>query len=157
MQGPSTICGCLLLQEREVKFRRPSCLSSSQGNFPRDKCRRPKTVEFVTGVSVHAPRQSNSTYIQMVRRYIYETRQTEHPNSTICQYERFPLVLPSRTLYMEYWPDTALLYTTSTSKSKSKSTSTVTDTATDTATATSTTPYISAAVMITMSMEMLRQ
>ena len=37
----------------------------------------------VTGESDHAPIHSNSTYIQMVRRYIYKTRQPEHPHLPI--------------------------------------------------------------------------
>ena len=37
----------------------------------------------VTVVSVYAPRQRNSLYVQMVRRSIYETRRPEHPHSKI--------------------------------------------------------------------------
>ena len=37
----------------------------------------------VTGASVHAPRQRNSTYVQTFRWSIYETRRPEHPHSPI--------------------------------------------------------------------------
>ena len=40
----------------------------------------------VTGVSVHAPRQRNSTYIHTVRRSIYDTIRPEHPYPPIHQY-----------------------------------------------------------------------
>ena len=69
---------------------------------------------LVTGASVRAPRQSNSTYIQTVRRSIYDTRLPEHPHSLIRQYKRCLQVPPSRPRYMESCPDTALLYTTAT-------------------------------------------
>ena len=44
----------------------------------------------VTGSSIHATRQRNSTYIYMVRRYIYNTRRQEHPHFPIRWYERRP-------------------------------------------------------------------
>ena len=37
----------------------------------------------VTGASVHAPRQINSTYVHTVRRSIYETRLTEQTHLPI--------------------------------------------------------------------------
>ena len=67
---------------------------------------------LVTGASVRAPRQSNSTYKQTVRRSIYDTRLPEHPHSLIRQYKRCLQVPPSRPRYMESCPDTALLYAT---------------------------------------------
>ena len=58
----------------------------------------------VTGLYVHAPRQSNSTYVQTFRRSIYKTRGTKHHHSTILRYQQRPLVPSSRTRYMESWP-----------------------------------------------------
>ena len=49
---------------------------------------------FVTGASVHAPRQSNSAYIQTVRRYINQTRRPEHPHSPTLRYKQRPQVPP---------------------------------------------------------------
>ena len=39
--------------------------------------------KYVTGASVHKPRQSNSTYGEIVIQYIYDTRRPEHPHRTI--------------------------------------------------------------------------
>ena len=69
-------------------------------------------VLHVTGLSVHAPRQRNSTYIQTVRRSIYETRRPEHTHLPIRRYEQRPQGIPSRPRYMESCPDTDLLYAT---------------------------------------------
>ena len=56
--------------------------------------------EGVTGESVHAPRQRNSTYIQMFRRYIYETKWTKHPHSPIHLYQQRLQGPDSRPRYM---------------------------------------------------------
>ena len=53
----------------------------------------------VTGSSVHSPIQRNSTYIQTVRRSVYETRWPEHPHLPIRQYKRRPLGPASRPCY----------------------------------------------------------
>ena len=37
----------------------------------------------VTGFSIHAPRHSNSSYVQMVRGFIYDTIWTKRPHSPI--------------------------------------------------------------------------
>ena len=42
------------------------------------------SIIVVTGASIHAPRQMNSMYVHMFRRYIYKTRLPEHPHSPIC-------------------------------------------------------------------------
>ena len=42
-----------------------------------------ETTGFVMGVSVHATRHRNSTYVQTVRRSIYDNRRTKHPHSQI--------------------------------------------------------------------------
>ena len=42
------------------------------------------------GASVNVPRQRNSTYVQTVRWYIYETRWPKHPHLSISWYERRP-------------------------------------------------------------------
>ena len=44
----------------------------------------------VTGASVHAPRQRNSTYVQTVRWYIYKTRRPEHTPLPIHWYKKRP-------------------------------------------------------------------
>ena len=54
----------------------------------------------VTGASMHAPRQRNITYVQTVRRSIYDTRRPEHPHSTIWKYKRRPQGPPTRPRYM---------------------------------------------------------
>ena len=54
----------------------------------------------VTEASVHAPIQVNSTYVQTVRRSIYETRRPEHPHFSIHQYERRHLGPSSRPHYI---------------------------------------------------------
>ena len=95
------------------------------------------TTLFVAGDSVHAPRQSYSKYVQTFRRYIYKTRQPEHPYSTIRQYKRRLQGPSPRPSCMESCPDTTLLYATSTS--------------------TSTFPRVSAAVAISASTAPLRQ
>ena len=68
------------------------------------------TLKPVMGTSVHAPIQSNSTYVQTFRLYIYETRLTKHPRLPIRRYQRRPQVPVSWTRYTESCPDTALLY-----------------------------------------------
>ena len=73
----------------------------------------------LTGVSIHEPRQRNSTYIQTVRRSIYEIRRPEHLQSPIRRYERRPQGPPPRPCNMESCPDTALLYSTDTATSTS--------------------------------------
>ena len=50
----------------------------------------------VTGVSVHAHIQRNSTYIHMVKRYIYDTRRPENPHLPICWYQQRSQVTVSR-------------------------------------------------------------
>ena len=45
----------------------------------------------VTGASVHAPIQSNSTYVHTVSRSIYETRWPKHPHFPIHRYQWLPL------------------------------------------------------------------
>ena len=45
---------------------------------------------YVTGESVHEPRQRNSPYIQTVIWSIYETRQPEQPQFPTRQYKRRP-------------------------------------------------------------------
>ena len=42
----------------------------------------------ITGSSFHEPIQSNSMYVQTVRRSIYYTRQPKHPHFPIRQYKR---------------------------------------------------------------------
>ena len=84
---------------------------------------------FVTGTSVHPPRQRNSTYIKTFIRSIYEIRLPEHPHLPILQWELRPQGPASRPRYVESCLDTALLNAMSTS--------------------TSTAPCISAAVTIT--------
>ena len=54
----------------------------------------------ITGASVHEPIHSNSTYVQIVIRYIYDTRRPEHPHSPISQYERLPQGSASRPCYI---------------------------------------------------------
>ena len=88
---------------------------------------------FVTGASIHAPRQSNSTYRQSDS-LIYEPRLLEHPPSPIRRYKIRPQGPPSQPHYTESCSVTALLYATDTFRS--------------TSTATSTTPCISASVAI---------
>ena len=44
-------------------------------------------MRFVTGASFHTPRQRNSTYVQTVRWYIYETRRPAHPHLPIRLYK----------------------------------------------------------------------
>ena len=44
----------------------------------------------VTGASVHVTIQRNITYVQTVRRSIYETRQKDHPHSPIRFYKQRP-------------------------------------------------------------------
>ena len=50
-----------------------------------------------TGASIHAPRQSNSTYVKTFRRSIYKTRRPEHPHLPIRRYERRPQGPPLAT------------------------------------------------------------
>ena len=50
----------------------------------------PPNLERVTRASIHAPRQRNSRYVQMVRWSIYETRLPEHPHWPIRLYKRCP-------------------------------------------------------------------
>ena len=76
------------------------------------------------GEYVHAPRQSNSTYVHMARRSIHKTRWPEHPHSPIFRYEKRPQRLHPRLHYMESLLDTALLYTTYTSTAMSTAMST---------------------------------
>ena len=49
-----------------------------------------KIKEDVMGASFHSPRQRNSMYAHMVRRYIYNTRWPEHPHPPIRQYKQLP-------------------------------------------------------------------
>ena len=66
----------------------------------------------VTGAFVHTPRQRNSTYVQTVRRSIYETRQPEHPRSPLLQHKWRPwwppflvplhVILPGHSLTLWY-------------------------------------------------------
>ena len=73
----------------------------------------------VTVASINAPRQRNSTYVQKVRRSIFDTRQPEQPHLPILQYERRPQGPAPCPCYMESCPDTALLYATAMSTSTS--------------------------------------
>ena len=57
----------------------------------------------VTGESVHAPRHRNSTYIQMVRWSIYETRRPKHPHLQIRHYQWRVQGSASPPRYMESW------------------------------------------------------
>ena len=113
-----------------------SVLLKSKGILlPVQHLKRMLNTRSVTGVSIHAPRQGNSTYIQTVRWSIYDTIRPEHPHSPICCYKQRAQGPPSWPRYMESCPDTALIY----------------------ATATSTTPFISSAVTSTASNAPLRQ
>ena len=76
-------------------------------------------IQYVTGASVHAPRQSNSRYVQTVRQYIYKTRGPEHPYSPIRQCKQRPQGTSSWPRCMESFPETALLYAAATSTSTS--------------------------------------
>ena len=58
----------------------------------------------VTDASIHAPRQSNFTYVQTVRRSIYETRQPEHPHFPLRWYKWLPQGPASRPRYMRCIP-----------------------------------------------------
>ena len=49
-----------------------------------------EVLEVVTGASVHAPIQRNSTYAHNVRWSVYETRWTEHPHFTTLWYQQLP-------------------------------------------------------------------
>ena len=62
----------------------------------------------VTGASVHAPRLRNSTYVQMVRHYIYDTIRPDHPHSTIHHCKQRPQGPPPRPRYnlLFYRPST---------------------------------------------------
>ena len=96
---------------------------------------------IVTGVSVHAPIQRNSTYVQTFRRFIYETRRPEHPHSPISRYKRRPQGPLSCPRYMELCLDKDILHATATFMS----------------TTTATTPCISTSVTITGSTTLLLQ
>ena len=72
-------------------------------------------VTLLTGVSVHVPRQRNSTYIHTVRRSIYKTRHPEHPHLPILQYERVPQGPVPCPCYIESFLVTDQIYATATS------------------------------------------
>ena len=95
--------------------------------------------QHVTGASIHAPRQRNSTYVQTVRQSIYETKWPYHPHSPIRQYWQLPQGPPLWPRYMESCPFHKHATSTTTYTSKSMA------------------PCISAAVTITASTELLRQ
>ena len=57
----------------------------------------------VMGKSVHVPRQSNSTYVNLVWWYIYKTRWNKHLHSPILRYQQFPQGTASQPRYMESW------------------------------------------------------
>ena len=49
-----------------------------------------KYSHYVTGSPVHTYRPRNIPYGNMIRWYIYDTRQPKHPHSTILCYRNFP-------------------------------------------------------------------
>ena len=67
-----------------------------------------KKLWVVTGASVHAPRQKNSTYVHAVRRYIYKNRWPEHPHLPIRRYEwrpqGYPLTAPLHEILPVHGP-----------------------------------------------------
>ena len=68
----------------------------------RFSCWRPVIPERkggVTGASIHEPRQRNSTYVQIVRRFIYATRRPEHPHLTIHRNQSRPQGPDSRPYF----------------------------------------------------------
>ena len=58
----------------------------------------------VTVASVHAPIQRNSTYVQKIRRSIYDNIWLEQPHSPIRRYKQHPQVPASRPHYIKFFP-----------------------------------------------------
>ena len=81
LTDPGRVCGKgIIIQGRQF----PSGLLVIVQSFLRRK-------KYVTEVFVHAPRQSNHPYLQMVRWSFYETRWTKHSHSPIRRYVWRPL------------------------------------------------------------------
>ena len=110
------------LQTKTEKFKIPKKLYYSILLHPKTNdmflLREPIHIEM--GTSVHAPIYINSTYVNTIRLFIYETIPTGHPHSPIFWYEQWPLGSAFTALLHGILSLYVLIYMTPMSTSKTR-------------------------------------